>query len=137
MTQKTVCPYAMERRLEHTTFEGAVEQVTEALKREGFGVLTQIDVRETLKKKLDVDFRRYVILGACNPTLAHKALRAEPQVGLLLPCNVVVQEQPPHGGVLVSIVDPRAMFTLVDNPDITPVVEEADQRLRRVVAALA
>ncbi len=137
MTQKTGCSYAMERRLEHATFEGAVEQVTEALKREGFGVLTQIDVKETLKKKLDVDFRRYVILGACNPTLAHKALTAEPQIGLLLPCNVVVQEQPPHGGVLVSIADPRAMFTLVDNPALTPVVEEADQRLRRVIASLA
>jgi uncharacterized protein (DUF302 family) len=137
VTQQTGCSYAMERRLEHATFEGAVTQVTDALKLEGFGILTQIDVKETLKKKLDVDFRRYVILGACNPTLAHKALSAEPQIGLLLPCNVVVQEQPLDGGVLVSIADPRAMFTLVENPDLTPVVEEADQRLRRVMASLA
>jgi uncharacterized protein (DUF302 family) len=117
------------------TFEYAVEKVTAALKSEGFGVLTEIDVKETLKKKLGVDFRRYLILGACNPNLAYRALGAAPQIGLLLPCNVVVQEAP-EGGVLVSIADPRAMFTLVDNVAIAPVAEEADQRLRRVIASL-
>lgn len=137
MTQKTNISrsYGFERRLDHATFEEAIEQVTGALKREGFGVLTQIDVKETLKKKLDVDFRRYVILGACNPVLAHKALTVEPQIGLLLPCNVVVQEER-EGGILVSIADPRVLFTLVDNSDLTPVVDEADERLRRVIASL-
>jgi uncharacterized protein (DUF302 family) len=130
------CPYGFARHFEHMTFEGALEAVTAALKREGFGVLTQIDVKDTLKRKLDVDFRRYVILGACNPPLAHQALTADPQIGLLLPCNVVVQEAP-DGGVVVSIADPRAMFTLVNNPGLTPVVEESDQRLRRVLESLA
>ena len=137
MTQQTTtsCPYGFERHLEHTTFEQALEKVTAALQGEGFGILTQIDVKDTLKKKLDVDFRRYIILGACNPSLAHKALSAEPQIGLLLPCNVVVQEAS-GGGVTVSIADPRAMFSLVNNPRLTPVVEDADQRLRRVIASL-
>ena len=129
------CTYGFERHLAQATFDEALEKVTAALKREGFGVLTQIDVKETLKKKLDVDFRRYVILGACNPPLAHRALSAEPQIGLLLPCNVVVQEAS-GGGVTVSIADPRAMFSLVNNPRLTPVVEEADQRLRRVITSL-
>lgn len=131
----TSCPYGFERHLTQATFDEALEKVAAALKREGFGVLTQIDVKETLKKKLDVDFRRYVILGACNPPLAHKALSAEPQIGLLLPCNVVVQEAS-EGGVTVSIADPRAMFSLVNNPRLTPVVEDSDQRLRRVIASL-
>jgi uncharacterized protein (DUF302 family) len=137
MTQETgvSCPYGFERHLAHATFNDALEKVTAALKREGFGVLTQIDVKETLKKKLDVDFRRYVILGACNPPLAHKALTADPQIGLLLPCNVVVQDAA-EGGAIVSIADPRAMFTIVDNPALAPIVEEADQRLRRVIASL-
>jgi len=127
--------YGFERRLEGLTFEQALERVTAALKKEGFGVLTEIDVKDTLKKKLNVDFRRYVILGACNPALAHKALSGEPQIGLLLPCNVVVQEEP-KGGIVVSIADPKAMFTLVDNPALKPVAAEADERLRRVFAAL-
>ena len=127
--------YGFEKRLVGTAFEHAVEKVTAALKSEGFGVLTEIDVKETLEKKLGVDFRRYVILGACNPDLAHRALGAEPQIGLLLPCNVVVQEEPP-GDVVVSIADPRVMFTLVDNVALGPVADEADQRLRRVIASL-
>jgi len=127
--------YGFEKRLAGTTFEQAVEKVTGALKSEGFGVLTEIDVKDTLRKKLGVDFRRYVILGACNPNLAHRALGAEPQIGLLLPCNVVVQEAP-EGGVVVSIADPRAMFALVDNSALAPVSDEADQRLRRVIASL-
>jgi uncharacterized protein (DUF302 family) len=124
--------YGFERRLEGVSFEQVLERVTAALKKEGFGVLTEIDVKATLKKKLDVDFRRYVILGACNPSLAHRALASEPQIGLLLPCNVVVQEAP-EGGVVVSIADPRAMFTMVDNAAVAPVAAEAEERLRRVI----
>lgn len=128
--------YGFEQQLEHATVDEALERVTAALKGEGFGILTQIDVKDTLKKKLDIDFRRYLILGACNPSLAHRALSADPQIGLLLPCNVVIQEAP-AGGVIVSIADPRAMFTVVDNPALAPIVDEADERLRRVAAALA
>jgi uncharacterized protein (DUF302 family) len=136
MREKTTAKrgYGFEQRLEHATVNEAVERVTAALQREGFGILTQIDVKETLKKKMDVDFRRYLILGACNPSLAHRALSADPQIGLLLPCNVVVQEA--VDGVIVSIADPRAMFTVVENPALAPVVDEADARLRRVMAAL-
>lgn len=141
MTDQVTAPndvvraYGFGRRVEGTLAD-AVEKVTGALKNEGFGVLTEINVKDTLKKKLDVDFRGYVILGACNPPLAHKALTAEPQIGLLLPCNVVVQEVP-EGGVVVTIGDPRAMFSLVDNPSLTPIVEEAERRLRRVIESLA
>ena len=102
--------YGFGRLLSDVTFEKARENVTDALKSEGFGVLTEIDVSQTLKKKLNLDFRRYIILGACNPGLAHRALIAEPEIGLLLPCNVVLQEEP--GGVAVSIADPRAMFAM-------------------------
>ncbi|HVZ19677.1 MAG TPA: DUF302 domain-containing protein [Vicinamibacterales bacterium] len=127
--------YGFGRVLEHTTVDEALSRVTAALKEEGFGVLTQIDVRDTLKKKLDVAFRPYLILGACNPVLAHKALTADPQVGLLLPCNVVIQDAG-EGRVAVSMADPRAMFTLVDRPDVKPIADEADARLRRVLASL-
>lgn len=127
--------YGFQTRIADSTFDQALERVTETLKSEGFGVLTEIDVQATLRNKLDVDFRRYVILGACNPELAHRALAVEPQIGLLLPCNVVVQEVP-DGGVVVSIADPQAMFATVDNAAVAPVVDEADGRLRRVIAAL-
>lgn len=127
--------YGFQRRLTGVTFEQALEKTTAALKTEGFGVLTTIDVKDTLKKKLEVDFRRYVILGACNPPLAHKALTVEPHIGLLLPCNVVVQEEPDKG-VVVSIADPKAMFTVADNPLLLPLMEEADTRLRRVIQVL-
>lgn len=130
-----LCTYGFGRCVEGTLAE-AIEKVTGALKNEGFGVLTEINVKDTLKKKLSVDFRGYVILGACNPRLAHQALSAEPQIGLLLPCNVVVQEAL-EGGVIVTIADPRAMFSLVDNPDLEPVVAEAERRLRRVIESLA
>jgi len=137
MSQKTSigCPYGFERHLGRVTFDEALEHVIGALKTEGFGVLTRIDIQDTFKKKLDVDFRRYVILGACNPSLSYRALTTDAQIGLLLPCNVVVQEAP-DGGVVVSIADPHTMFSLVGNPDLTPVVAEADQRLRRVIASL-
>ena len=116
-------------------FDEAIERTTEALKAEGFGVLTTIDVRQTLKEKLDIDFEPYVILGACNPQLAHRGLQAEHELGLLLPCNVIVHE---HAGMsVVSVVDPAQMLGIVgDNPELRAVAAEAGERLRRVVAAL-
>jgi uncharacterized protein (DUF302 family) len=116
-------------------YEAAVEKVTAELKAEGFGVLTEIDVKATLKKKLDVDFKRYVILGACNPSLAYQALQKEPDIGLLLPCNVIVYET--DSGSLVNIIDPLSMLGFVGNPALDPVAAEARERLERVAAALA
>jgi uncharacterized protein (DUF302 family) len=116
-------------------FDAAVESVVAALKQEGFGVLTRIDVRDTLQQKIGVEFRRYLILGACNPQLAHRALLAEPQIGLMLPCNAVVQEND-DGTVRVSIADPKVMFTVVDKPELQEIAADAEQRLRRVMAAL-
>ncbi|RME56970.1 MAG: DUF302 domain-containing protein, partial [Caldilineae bacterium] len=116
-------------------YEEAVEKVTAALKEEGFGVLTEIDVKATLKKKLDVDFRRYVILGACNPPLAHKALSTKLDIGLLLPCNVIVYEE--DGGSVVSIVDPIAMLGVAEAEGLEDVAAEAARRLGRVRDALA
>ena len=116
-------------------FDEAVDRTTAALKAEGFGVLTTIDVRQTLKEKLDVDFEPYVILGACNPKLAYRALQAEHELGLLLPCNVIVHE---HGGMsAVSVIDPAQMLGVVEvNLELLAVAAEAGERLRRVVAAL-
>jgi uncharacterized protein (DUF302 family) len=117
-------------------FDAAVERTKEALKTEGFGVLTTIDVQQTMREKLGVEFERYVILGACNPALAHRALTAEPDLGLLLPCNVIVHDH--DGATAVSIVDPVQMLGFVgDNPVLNDVANEAAVRLRRVVAALA
>ncbi|HET9914860.1 MAG TPA: DUF302 domain-containing protein [Anaerolineales bacterium] len=119
----------------NTDFESAIQRVTEALKAEGFGVLTEIDVKATLKKKLDVDFRPYKILGACNPSLAHRALTIDPQVGLLLPCNVVIS-QIEGGSVEVSLVDPISMLGIVKSSELEVVAEEARLRLQRVTAFL-
>lgn len=116
-------------------FGSALARVTDALKAEGFGVLTEIDVRETLKKKLDVDFRPYKILGACNPPLAYRALSAAPEVGLLLPCNVTVAYVE-DGVTDVSLVDPIAMLGVVEYADLKPVAQDAAARLDRVAAAL-
>ena len=127
--------YSMSRELPGTDYEDAVERVTALLADEGFGVLTEIDVRATLKKKLDVDFRRYLILGACNPPLAHRALSAEPDLGVLLPCNVVVAERE-GGGSVVSAMDPVAAFALIDNPEVQPVAAEVRQRLEKVLEGL-
>ncbi len=116
-------------------FEQAVERTTDALKAEGFGVLTTIDVRQTLREKLDVAFEPYVILGACNPQLAHRGLQAEHQLGLLLPCNVIVHEA--NGKSAVSVVDPAQMLGIVgENAELSVVAEEAAAALRRVVARL-
>jgi uncharacterized protein (DUF302 family) len=115
-------------------YEEAMERVTVALKAEGFGVLTEIDVKATMKKKLDAEFRKYAILGACNPPLAHRALITELEIGLLLPCNVIVYEE--DGGSVVSIVDPISMLGVVDSPALKPVADEARARLERVAKAL-
>jgi uncharacterized protein (DUF302 family) len=117
-------------------YERAVERATAALKQEGFGVLTTIDVRHTLKEKLNAEFRRYAILGACNPPLAHRALRAETDIGLLLPCNVIVYENGP-GRSVVAALAPLTMVGLVgDNAEVAAVAHEADERLRRVLKGL-
>jgi uncharacterized protein (DUF302 family) len=128
--------YGFIQQLPNTPFPEAVRRVTEALQGQGFGVLTEIDVRDTLARKLGVDFRHYVILGACNPQLAQRGLEAEPHLGLLLPCNVVVQERD-GGGSTVSVLDPAVMARVVDNPDLAPMVEDATTRLRTALASLA
>lgn len=115
-------------------FEQAVERAKEALKAEGFGVLTEIDVQATLKKKLDADFRKYVILGACNPPLAYRAFQAELEIGLLLPCNVIVYEE--GAGSVVSIMDPALMSKWLDNPAMISLADEARAKLERVIATL-
>jgi uncharacterized protein (DUF302 family) len=116
--------------------EVAEAKVRELLKAEGFGVLTEIDVQETLRDKLGIEFRPYRILGACNPPLAHRALQAEPDIGLLLPCNVVV-EAGPSGGSRVSFLDPKAALGLVGNPELEAIAAEAAQRLSRVADRLS
>jgi uncharacterized protein (DUF302 family) len=118
-----------------TSFEQAIQKTTEALKSEGFGVLTEIDVKETMKKKLDVEFAPYKILGACNPSLAYRALTLAPEVGLLLPCNVTVR-QLEDGTSEVSLVDPLVMLGVIANPGLKEVAEEARVRLWRVASAL-
>jgi uncharacterized protein (DUF302 family) len=112
-----------------------VPKVTEALRSEGFGVLTEIDVKETLKNKLDVDFRKYRILGACNPPFAHRALQAESNVGLLLPCNVIVQETEP-GSIEVSAIDPVAAMQVVENAELATLATEVKEKLQKVVNSL-
>lgn len=117
-------------------YEEAIDKATTALKEEGFGVLTEIDVKATLKKKLDADFRRYIILGACNPNLAYQALQSELDIGLLLPCNVIVYETD-EGQSTVSIVDPLSMLGVVESPTLDPVANEARARLQRVIESLS
>lgn len=115
-------------------FDAAVEKVTAELQKEGFGVLTTIDVKETLKKKLNVDFKKYKILGACNPPFAHKALQAEEEIGLLLPCNVIVYEK--DGKSVVAAFDPLSMSRVMNNPGVEPIAVEMKTRLERVIAAV-
>jgi uncharacterized protein (DUF302 family) len=116
-------------------FDAALHRVTEELQKEGFGVLTEIDVKATLKKKLDADMPPYRILGACNPSLAHRALSVEPQIGLLLPCNVVVRQDDARK-VRVEFMDPDAVLDLVGKPQIAQLAGEVKPRLERVMAAL-
>jgi uncharacterized protein (DUF302 family) len=113
----------------------AVEKVTEELKKEGFGILTEIDIKATLKKKLDVDFYNYKILGACNPPFAYKALQAEDKIGAMLPCNVIVQERTP-GVIEVSAVDPVASMSAVENDDLGEIATEIRARLKKVIESL-
>ena len=115
-----------------TSFEETLTNVTEELKKEGFGVLTEIDVKETLKNKLDVDYKKYKILGACNPPLAHQALNAESEIGVLLPCNVCVYEEE-DGGSVVSAIDPIRMFSVVERSDLVPIAKAVSEKIHRVI----
>jgi uncharacterized protein (DUF302 family) len=126
--------YHFSKRLD-VPFDQAVTRVTEALKGEGFGVLTDIDVKATLKAKLGEDFRPYRILGACNPQLAYRALKLEDKIGTMLPCNVLVQQHA-DGGVEVSAVDPIASMQAIGNPDLAEVAREVQARLKRIVEGL-
>jgi uncharacterized protein (DUF302 family) len=114
------------------SYEDAISKVTEELKKEGFGVLTEIDVKETLKKKLDVDFRKYKILGACNPPLAYKALSTEENIGVMLPCNVIVQESP-EGSVRVSAINPMVAMQSVGNENLNEVASQVSMKLKKVI----
>ncbi|SDM47181.1 Uncharacterized conserved protein, DUF302 family [Daejeonella rubra] len=113
-------------------FETAISKVTEELKKEGFGILTEIDVQATFKKKLDIDFKKYRILGACNPTFAFEAIKAEDKIGTMLPCNVIVQEQE-DGTVEVSAVDPVASMVSVQNSSLASIASEVREKLNRVI----
>ncbi len=127
--------YYNSKTLENVSFEEAIEKVTEELKKEGFGVLTEINVTETLKNKIDVDFKKYRILGACNPHFAHKALTAEDKIGVFLPCNVIVEEHE-NGDVEVSAVDPIASMMSVDNDSLGGIATEVQQKLKSVIESL-
>lgn len=128
--------YGFGETIEGFGFYEVKEKIIQALADEGFGIVTEVDVQATLKKKLDIDFRRYVILGAFHPALAYRALGAEPDAGLLLPCNVVVQEQDNGTGVEVSMQSPDAMMETVESPGLEAVASEAEARLRRALAAV-
>lgn len=131
----TQANYGYTKNIGKIGFEDALGKVTDALKNQGFGVLTEIDVKATLKKKLDVDFRNYKILGACNPPLAHKALTGERLIGLLLPCNIVVFEED-DGTVAVSFVKPKEMFKVVENTELEHIADEVDLKLQNALNAI-
>ena len=133
---ETLSRYAFTVHLEEP-YEAARERTEAALKEQGFGVVTEIDMRATLRKKLDVEFRKYAILGACNPGFAVKALSAEPQVGLLLPCNVIVYEDEDGQGSTVSVVDPLGMLGDIEVAELRAVADAAHERLAKVAEALA
>ena len=134
MATQAAADYGLQVKL-NVPYAEAIEKATAALKAEGFGVLTTIDVKATMKQKIDADFYPYVILGACNPHLAHRALQAEPSIGLLLPCNVIVYEE--EGGSVVSLVDPLVMMQVSTNDVLCDVAAEAKAKLTRVRDALA
>lgn len=117
---------------DNVSFDEAITKVIEGLKKEGVGIITEIDVKETLKKKLNVDFRKYKILGACNPPFAYQALQAEDKIGTMLPCNVIVQELP-EGKVEVAAVDPVASMQAIENPKLLDIAEEVRIKLRKVI----
>ena len=126
--------YYYEKILKNISFEEAIQKVTAALKEEGFGILTEIDVQATLKNKLNEDFRPYRILGACNPPFAHKALMAEDKIGAMLPCNVIIQQS--NDGIEVAAVDPVASMLAVDNKDLAKIAEEIRAKLKAVITGL-
>ncbi|SEL26808.1 Uncharacterized conserved protein, DUF302 family [Maribacter orientalis] len=124
--------YYFSTQLKNSTFNDAVSKTKEALKLEGFGVLTEIDIKATLKKKLDIDFYNYTILGACNPSLAHKALEAEDKIGTMLPCNVILQEKEKNT-IEIAAVDPAASMQAVKNEALITVAETVREKLRKVI----
>jgi uncharacterized protein (DUF302 family) len=123
------------RKTTKLSYEEAIEKVTQELKKEGFGILTQIDVKDTLKKKLNVDFRKYIILGACNPSFAYQALQAETEIGLLLPCNVIVYQND-SGETVVSAIDPQAAMSMIDNPKLGQIATQVATKLKTVIKNL-
>ena len=127
--------YYISKILKGKSFDEAIEQVTTELKKEGFGVLTEIDVKDTFKKKLDIDFKKYKILGACNPSFAYKSLQSEDKIGVLLPCNVVVEKNE-NGEVEVSAVDPILAMSIVKNKTVKNVAYEVQQKLKLVIDSL-
>lgn len=127
--------YYISTTLKNITFQEAIEKTTAALKEEGFGVLTEIDIKATLKKKLDADFYNYTILGACNPQMAYQALQAENKIGTMLPCNVIVQEREP-GIVEVSAVDPAASMMAVENDSLGEIAKDVQKRLTKVIQSI-
>jgi len=127
--------YYINKTLKNISFEEGIARITESLKNEGFGILTEIDLKATLKKKLDVDFYNYKILGACNPPFAYEALQAEDKIGTMLPCNVIVQEKKP-GEIEISAVDPMASMQAVENEDLGNLAKEVKNRLEKCIRAL-
>ena len=124
--------YSFDKTLTGINFDDAITKVTEELKKEGFGILTEIDVKETLKKKIDADIRKYKILGACNPGFAHKAILAENKIGVFLPCNVIVQENE-NGGIEISAVDPIASMSSVQNESLAGIAVDVRDKLKKVI----
>jgi uncharacterized protein (DUF302 family) len=127
--------YYFNKKLSTKSFDAAIESVIEELKNEGFGVLTDIDVQATFKKKLNVDFKKYRILGACNPSFAHKAISSEDKIGVFLPCNVVVEEHE-NGEIEVSAVDPIASMSTVENETLGALAKEVQDKMKQVIASL-